>query len=90
MEKPRPIIPHQFSSSQVLLRFGVRFALLAVFAAFTNQGFRTTLATLLPLCAFFCALMGTLRHEAILGPVLTHWDEAAAYAVMGRVTSALS
>jgi hypothetical protein len=72
MEKPQPIIPHQFSSSQVLLRFGVRFALLAAFAILSNQGFGTTLATMLLLCAIFCALMGALRHEAILGPVLTH------------------
>jgi hypothetical protein len=55
MEEPQPIIPHQFSSSQVFLRFGFRFALLAAFAAFSNQGFGTRLATLLILSAFFCA-----------------------------------
>jgi hypothetical protein len=84
------MIPHQFSSNQVLFRFASRLALLAAFAAFGNQGFATTLATLLLLCAFFCAVMGALRHESILGPVLTHWDEAAAYALMGRMASVLS
>jgi hypothetical protein len=89
MGKPQPTVPHQFSSSQVLLRFGFRFALLAALAAFSDQGFGTTLSTMLLLSAFFCAGVGALRHEAILGPVLTHWDEAAAYAVVGRAVSAL-
>ena len=90
MEKPQPIIPHQFSSSQVFLRFGFRLVLLIAFAAFSNQDFGTTLAAMLLVCAVFCAAVGALRHEAILGPVLTHWDEAAAYAVIGRVASVLS
>ena len=84
------MIPHQFSSNQVLFRFTSRLALLAAFAAFGDQGFATTLATLLLLCAFFCAAMGALRHERIWGPVLTHWDEAAAYALIGRVVFVLS
>ena len=49
-----------------------------------------TLATLLLLFAFFCAVMGALRHERIWGPVLTHWDEAAVYALMGRLAFVLS
>jgi hypothetical protein len=73
MEKPQPIIPHQFSSSRVFLRFGVRFALLAAFAAFTNQGFGTAFATMLLLCALLCALVGALRHEALLGPVFAQF-----------------
>jgi hypothetical protein len=32
---------------------------------------------------------GAMRREAMFGPVLTHWDEAAAYAVIGRLVSAL-
>jgi hypothetical protein len=84
------MIPHQFSSSQVLLRFASRLALLAAFAGSRDQGFATTLATLLLLCAFFCAAMGALRHQAIWAPVLTHWDEAAAYALIGRAAAVLS
>jgi hypothetical protein len=90
MEKPQPIIPHQIGSTQVLFRFGFRLVLLVAFAAFSNQGFGTTLAILLLLSAFFCAVMGALRYEAIWGPVLTHWDEAAVYALMGRIASVLS
>jgi hypothetical protein len=42
------------------------------------------------LSAIFCAVAGAVRCEAIFDPVLTHWDEAAAYAVIGRLVSALS
>ena len=38
----------------------------------------------------YAAVSGTLRQEAILGPVLTHWDEAAAYAFISRLISAFS
>jgi hypothetical protein len=34
-------------------------------------------------------LVGAMRREAMFGPVLTHWDEAAAYAVIGLLVSAL-
>jgi hypothetical protein len=88
--KPRPTISHQLSSSQVLLRFVFRLALLSTFAIFGTQGFETTFATLLALSAIFCAVVGAVRCEAIFGPVLTHLDEAAAYAVIGRLVSALS
>jgi hypothetical protein len=37
----------------------------------------------------FCAVLGAMRREAMLGPVLTHWDEAAAYAVIGCLVSAV-
>jgi hypothetical protein len=88
--KPRPTISHQLSSSQVVLRFVFRLALLSTFAIFGTQGFGTTFATLLALSAIFCAVVGVVRCEAMFGPVLTHWDEAAAYAVIGRLVSMLS
>jgi hypothetical protein len=47
-------------------------------------------AGLLALSAAFCALMGALRQEPIFGPVLTHWDEAAACAILGHLVVALS
>jgi hypothetical protein len=89
VEDRRPTIPHQLSSSQVLLRFVFRLALLSTFASFGTQGFGTTFAALLTLSATFCAVVGAMRREAMFGPVLTHWDEAAAYAVIGRLVSAL-
>jgi hypothetical protein len=88
--KPKPTISHELSSSQVLLRFVLRLALLSTFAIFGAQGFGTTFATLLALSAIFCAVVGAVRCEEMFGPVLTHWDEAAAYAVIGRLVSVLS
>jgi len=88
--KPEPTISHQLRSSQVVLRFVFRLALLSTFTIFGSRGFGTTFATLLALSAIFCAVVGAVRYEAMFGPVLTHWDEAAAYAVIGRLVSALS
>jgi hypothetical protein len=34
-------------------------------------------------------LVVAMRREAMFGPVLTPWDEAAAYAVIGRRVSVL-
>ena len=90
MEEPRPTIPHQLNSLQILLRFMFRLLLLSTFATFGAQGFGTTFAAILALSATFCAVVGAMRREAMFGPVLTHWDEAAAYAVIGRLVSALS
>ena len=89
MEDQRPTIPHQLSSSQVLWRFVLRLLLLNTYSTFGTQGFGTTLAALLTLSATFCAVVGAMRREAMFGPVLTHWDEAAAYAVIGRLVSAV-
>lgn len=88
--KPSSTILHQLSSSHVLLRFVFRLALLSTFAIFGTQGFETTLVTLLALSAIFCAVLGAVRREAILSPVLTHWDEAVAYTIIGHLVSALS
>jgi hypothetical protein len=89
MEDQRPTIPHQLSSSQVLWRFVLRLLLLSTFATFSTQGFGTTIAALLNLSATFCTVVGAMRREAVFGPALTHWDEAAAYAVIGRLVSAV-
>ena len=32
----------------------------------------------------------SMRREQMFGPVLTHWDEAAAYAVLAHLAPALS
>lgn len=90
MEQPRRTFLHPLNSSQVLFRFMFRLVLLIAFAAMNSQGFGTAFAALLVLTAVFCAVSGTLRQEAILGPVLTHWDEAAAYAFISRLISAFS
>jgi hypothetical protein len=90
MEEPRPTIPHQLNSSRVLFRFACRLVLLGTFATIGSQGFTAAFATLLVLSAIFCAVTGAMRREAIFGPVLTHWDEAAAYAVIGHLASAFA
>jgi hypothetical protein len=90
VEEPRSPIPHQFSSSQVLVRFIFRLGLVSTFATFSPEGFGTVFAALLALSAIFCAVVGILRRESIFGPMLTHWDEAAACAVLGHLVVALS
>jgi len=66
-----------------------RLLLLSTFATFGTRGFGTTFAAVLASPATFCAVVGAMRREAMFGPGLTHWDEAATYAVIGRLVSAL-
>jgi hypothetical protein len=90
VEEPRSPIPHQLGSSQVLVRFVFRLGLVGIFATFSPGGFGTVFAPLLALSAIFCAVVGALRRESVFGPMLTHWDEAAACAVMGHLVVVLS
>jgi hypothetical protein len=90
MEQPRPAIPHQPQSSQVFVRFLIRLILVAAAASFDTQAFGALLPSLLVLSGVFCAVMGFMRHEPIFGPVLTHWDEAVACAVLGHLVAGLS
>jgi len=48
------------------------------------------LASLLALSAIFCVVVASMHREPVVGPVLTHWDEAVAYAVMGHLAPALA
>jgi len=81
MQELRHAIPPQLNSRQVLFRVVFRLVLLTTFATFGSQGFGKTFAALLALAAVFCIVMGAMRREATFGPALTHWDEAAVYAV---------
>jgi hypothetical protein len=90
MEEPRSAIPQPLVSLQILLRFALRLALLSVCAAFSREGFAPAFAVLLALSALFCSFVGIIRREAIFGSALTHWDEAAVYALIGRLVYALS
>jgi hypothetical protein len=89
MRLPRPTIAHEHDSRQVLFRFLFRLLLLIAFATFGTRGFGTAFSALLAMSAIFCAVAGAMRREEMLGPVLTHWDEAAAYAVLGHVAAVL-
>jgi hypothetical protein len=75
-----PDLPHEMQSNQVLIRFGLRTAILASFAAFSHVGFGRSLAALLLMTAILCAATATIKREAPLGTALNNWDEALAYA----------
>ena len=80
----------ELGSIQVLVRAGLRLILMVAFAAFGNQGFATTLSTLLMLTAIYCACAGAMRREPIGGRLLTNWDEAAIHALLGHVAARLA
>jgi hypothetical protein len=90
MQEPRPTIAHELDSRQVLFRFLFRLLLLIVFATFATRGFGTAFSALLAMSAIFCAVAGAMRREEMFSPVLTHWDEAAAYAVLGHLAAVLA
>jgi hypothetical protein len=75
-----PDLPRELQSNQVLLRFGLRTAILVSFAAFSHVGFGRSLAALLLMTAILCAVIGTIKREAPLGTALNNWDESLAYA----------
>jgi len=83
------VIAPQTNLRQMVFRVVFRLVLLTAFATLGSQGFVKTFATLLGLSAVFCTVTGAMRREAILGRALTHWDEAAVYAVVGHVVWAL-
>jgi hypothetical protein len=88
MQKPHtPDIPHEVGSVQVIIRFLLRMVILCVFAALGRQGFGKTLASLLVLSALYCVFTAAIRRETPLAPVLTHFDEAAAYAALAILAS---
>jgi hypothetical protein len=90
MQELRPAIPPELNSRQVLFRAAFRLVLLTCFATFGTRAFGQTLASLLALAAIFCAIVAAMRDEAIFGRALTHWDEAATYAVLGRLVATVA
>lgn len=88
MQKPyTPDISREIGTAQVIIRFLLRMVILCVFAALGRQGFGKTLASLLVLSALYCVFTAAIRREAPLAPVLTHFDEAAAYAALALLAS---
>jgi hypothetical protein len=71
-------------------RFAFRLIILTVFASLGTRGFGPAFAALLAMAGIFCAIAGPMRREQMFGHVLTHWDEAVAYAVIARLASTLS
>jgi hypothetical protein len=76
-----PDRPHDIAITRVLVRFALRMAILICFAFVGRQGFARTLESLMTLAACYCIVIGGFRRETPLGPLLTHYDEAAAYAL---------
>jgi len=83
-------VPQAPSSAPVLARFLARLVILVGFAAFSARGMGTTLPALLALAEAFCVVMAAFRREALLGPVLTHWDEAAGYTLVNLAVTRLA
>jgi hypothetical protein len=81
-----PDIPH-FGSGQALTRFFLRLLILSIFAALGSQGFGKTLESLLVFAVFYCIFVAAIRREEPFAPVLTHFDEAAAYALIARLAA---
>jgi len=90
MDEPQLASRHQFSTSQVLLRFALRLAFFSVFAAIGAAGFRIMFPTFMTLAAIYCAITATLRGEPVFGRVLTHWDEAAWYGALACLGAKLA
>jgi hypothetical protein len=85
-----PDLPRELRSSQVILRFGVRMIILAVFAAFGSIGFGRSLIALLWMSTIMSAVIGAIRRETPFDTVLNHWDETAAYAALCALVTGLS
>jgi hypothetical protein len=82
-----PEIPRAFGSAQALTRFFMRLVILSIFAAFSGQGFGKALEGLLAFAVFYCIFSAAIRREKPFGPVLTHFDEAAAFVVIARLVA---
>ena len=74
--------PAQLTPQQVLLRFGIRTAVLMLFASFACIGFARSLAALLWMTIIICAAMGAIRRERVFTAGLNHWDEMVAYTAL--------
>jgi hypothetical protein len=65
----------------------VRLALLAALAALAHVGFRNAIPGLLVAAGIFCAVWAMFSREPLFAPILTHWDEAALFVVLGKIAS---
>ena len=88
---PDPVVTRDLAASvYVLVRFSMRALILVLFALASRQGFDNALQGMLGLAAFYCLVVGTFRREAILSRVLTHFDEAAGYALIASLASRIA
>ena len=78
------------SLHHVLIRLVLRIIILGAFALFGSQGFTKSFADLLVLAAIWCAVVAALGGERVLAQVFSHWDEAAAYILVGTAIAQLA
>jgi hypothetical protein len=76
------VAAHETETVRTLGRFGLRLVMLLGFSFLGNQDFSHALASFLVLAVLFCAGVSAVRWESPFAPTLTHWDEAAAYALI--------
>ena len=81
---------HDFESARVLTRFFLRLIILCVFAGLSHQGFGKTLEGMLMLAVLYCIAAAVVRREHAFGPLLSHFDEAAAYVVVACLVASAS
>jgi hypothetical protein len=74
---------------RVLIRLGLRMAILIAFAAFGSIGFGQSLIVLLWMSAILSAVLATIKREVPLDAALNHWDEMTVYAALCFLTAGL-
>ena len=85
-----PDLPQQLTSTQVIVRFGLRMTILVFFAMLGSIGFARSLVALLWMSTILGAVIATIRREPPFDKTLNHWDETVAYAALCCLVSAFS
>jgi hypothetical protein len=78
------------SAARVLMRFSMRIALLAGFAAFSGIGFSNAIAALLWMAVVLCGVVALVRREPLFRGTLNHWDECVAFGALFALVHVLS
>jgi hypothetical protein len=74
---------------RVVVRLGLRMAILVAFAAFSSIGFGRSLIVLLWMSAILSAALAAIKREVPLDTALNHWDEMTIYAALCFLTARL-
>jgi hypothetical protein len=69
-------------STEVIVRFALRMAVIVAFAAFCGIGFELGLTLLLWMSTILSGVIATFDREEPLDTALNHWDETLAYAAL--------
>lgn len=70
------------TSAEVVARFGLRMAVVVVFAALGDIGFERGLTVMLWMSAILATVVAMFDREELADASLNHWDEASAYAAL--------